>query len=380
MEDNHYGVENFVRRLKSDNNIKDFNSTCDKIYDSFIANIYDKKLKINTAFGMYDFDIYNKYFNKKLASEDELKYGKLIIEYILSKVNIDFDFNISKLLSEKDIGIIIYNEDLFINIDPDIANWIHSIKDDTLLYSLATGVNKLKINTGLLIEFMSLYLDCFNSFDNKRKLLGIDSDLKDYLLNNIGYYKYNNQRFSRAFKYSEYSYILKNNHMKKKYNTKGIAAAEVINKYILDMGYSDSEVKRALKAYPESYSFNDKVNLYELISQYSNKHKDIENEYVTKSEVEEAYNYISRIKIQGHCKCNGISSICKELNINKNGLMSKLLSDINLHQAILLCIAERNKYNIGYFYSDYDSIDKVNNNKYSTKAFLRRMIELKENK
>lgn len=380
MREKRYGVENFVKRSKGNISTKDFYETCDKFYDSFMANIYDKELEIKTAFDVYNFDLYNKYFNEKLITEDKLKYGELIIEYILSKVDIDFDFNVSKLLSEKDIGIVVYNEDLFINIDTDIANWIHSRKDDTLLYNMATGINKIDIDTGLLIKFMNMYIDCFNSFDNKKKLLGIDNNLKDYLLNSIGFYEHNDKGFSRRFKYTEYIYILRNSFNKNGYSEKWISPAEIINKYILDMGYNDSKVKEAIKSYPENYTLDKAVNLYEFIHTYTDKYKDIENEYVTKYEVEEAYNYITKLDNPLHCKCNGINFICKALNINKKNLMSKLFIDIDLHQAVLLCIAERNKYNLGYFSYEYESINKVNTNKYSTKAFLRRMIELKENK
>jgi hypothetical protein len=105
---------------------------------------------------------------------------------------------------------------------------------------------------------------------------------------------------------------------------------------------------------------------------------DYNKDFLSKDDIDKAIYEIRYINNLKYDNCRRIREVCAFFNINQNSLIGKLLSDMDITSAVVSCVAERNKYKQGYFYYRYKNLDEVNFNEFSTKAFIRKMIEMRK--
>lgn len=364
---------NSIRELYKDKDISFINDKYISLYNRMVQSVCIDEVNIKTMLGSYQVridDIMDNYiFN-------------LFIDYIIIKNGFNEDFDIVDILLSKDLGIIVSeNKDsdgnnykrIYFNIDDDISSMICSIKPDDFLLSIAMGLGEYYIDTGMCVKFVKEYINSFGTFESISSLIGTSRNLYDLLYNTIKDYKGQNGYFFREDICLDYAKLYLHSGCSL-LNGPLTIGMDIINKY----GLNDSRIRTAIKNNNISVMDN-LVNINDIVSSVNyNMSFEYDERFLCKDDIIKAVDNIKELGNTNYTGCNTVNDICKLFNINYNSLVGKLLCDIELNQAIVLCLAERNRYRQGYFFYTYHSIKDVERNIFSTKSFLRKMIEDKE--
>lgn len=360
----YYGVERFVEKIgeTKDKNID--------YYDDFAREINVGNIEIKTAFGLFSIDLYNKCISNLTVE------SRIIIDYILSHWD-KKEFNgICDMLKTTDIGIIIFNDNLYVNIDSDIAKWIWEYKPDDLLFRAASGYSMVQLPTAMVIKFYRKYIRSYKNYEEKASLLNLASNCEESLKNSIEYYKYNDITISN--KNEEINKYSRTAISRSKTSIRMSVAVHIINSMIYKMGYHKDmiDVTTSVNDVYNYYNTSNFIDINSILMQVW-KYQSVEyvDEFLDMNDIDAAIEELKELSGTYYYKCRGLYEICKFLNINLESLVGKLLVNIDIIQGVILCVAERNKYKQGYFNYQYTDCKMVNDNKYSTKAFIRLLIE-----
>ena len=166
-----YVVKHFTEKLDGTFELKDTDNYDNKEYDSDVeyeTNVYtgftyDSSLDVNT-------DVKFVPANNELV----LKLDKIIeLGYDIN----DFD----KILATVDLGIMVKNNSIYTNIEPDVLKWIYNNGFEDGLMQLASGYKSWLI-TFNPVEFMGKYMKLCKSYESKAALLGVRNRLMYDLL------------------------------------------------------------------------------------------------------------------------------------------------------------------------------------------------------
>jgi hypothetical protein len=359
---NHYGVvdTNVLRKLYN------------KEFMKIVSKIRDCCIPVKTAFGSVGINLH------RLYQDVDANYFRLFIDYIIEKVVFSSGMDITDIISSKDIGLIVlkdvnnptgrkYNK-LYINIDKDIASWIFNKKTDDFLLDFAQGCGAMEIPTGLCVRFLERYLENFGSYEHISNLLGNSESLYDNLYESLKDYGDGKDKYYLSDKYNDYTMLYVNNKSNFYINI------ATIGSIISNFGLSDSELKEAIKK--NSLGLNDiRADLGNMdINVEKMRHIKSDNNELSDDDLCKAVKDILDIKRNTLDSVKDTKALCKKLNIQHKTLLCRLVNDLDIEVSAILGVAERNKYKLGYFYYKYNSINEIEQNEFSSKAFLRRMI------
>lgn len=359
---NHYGVDDeaAVRKLYKKEILK------------ITSKIRDCCIPVKTAFGSVGINL-NR-FHKDVDSY----YFRLFIDYIIEKVGFSSNMDITDIISSKDIGLVVlkdvsnptgrkYNK-LYINVDKDIASWIFNTKPDDFLLDFAQGCGEVEIPTGLCIKFLEQYLENFESYEHISNLLGNSESIYDNLYESLKDYGDGKDKYYLSDKYNDYTMLYVNNKSNFYINI------ATVGSIISNFGLCDSEFREVVK--------NNRLGLNDIKTDIRNMDVNVEKMHHIKSDNNElsdndlvkAVNDILCIKRNTLDSVADTKKLCKKLNICHKTLLCRLVNDLDIETSAILGVAERNKYKLGYFYYRYNSINEIEQNEFSSKAFLRMMI------
>lgn len=359
---NHYGVDDeaAVRKLYKKEILK------------ITSKVRDCCIPVNTAFGSVGINL-NR-FHKDVDSY----YFRLFIDYIIEKVGFSSNMDITDIISSKDIGLVVlkdvsnptgrkYNK-LYINVDKDIASWIFNTKPDDFLLDFAQGCGEVEIPTGLCVKFLEKYLENFVSYEHISNLLGNSESLYDNLYESLKDYGDGKDKYYLSDKYNDYTMLYVNN--KSNFYINIATVGSVISNF----GLSDSEFREAVK--------NNRLGLNDIrtdirsmgINLEKMHHIKSDNNELNDNDIVKAVKDILDIKRKTLDSVADTKKLCKKLNICHKTLLCRLVNDLDIETSAILGVAERNKYKLGYFYYKYNSINEIEQNEFSSKAFLRMMI------
>ena len=358
----HYGVvdTNALRKLYN------------KEFMKIVSKIRDCCIPVKTAFGSVGINLH------RLYQDVDANYFRLFIDYIIEKVGFSSGMNITDIISSKDIGLVVlkdvsnptgrkYNK-LYINIDKDIASWIFNIKPDDFLLDFAQGCGAMEIPTGLCVKFLEKYLENYESYECINNLLGNSESLYDSLYESLKDYGADKDKYYLSDKYNDYTKLYVNN--KSNFYINIVTVGSIISNF----GLSDSEFREAVK--------NNRLGLNDMrtdirsmgINLEKTHHIKSDNNELSDNDIVKAVKDILDIKRKTLDSVADTKKLCKKLNICHKTLLCRLVNDLDIETSAILGVAERNKYKLGYFYYKYNSINEIEQNEFSSKAFLRMMI------
>jgi hypothetical protein len=359
---NHYGVDDeaAVRKLYKKEILK------------ITSKIRDCCIPVKTAFGSVGINL-NR-FHKDVDSY----YFRLFIDYIIEKVGFSSNMDITDIISSKDIGLVVlkdvsnqtgrkYNK-LYINIDKDIASWIFNIKPDDFLLDFAQGCGAMEIPTGLCVKFLEKYLENYGSYECINNLLGNSESLYDSLHESLKDYGADKDKYYLDDKYNDYTMLYVNN--KSNFGINIVTIGSIISNF----GLCDSEFRGVIKK--NSLGLNDiRTDIRNMdVNVEKMHHIKSDNNELSDNDLVKAVNDILCIKRNTLDSVADTRQLCKKLNICHKTLLCRLVNDLDIETSAILGVAERNKYKLGYFYYKYNSINEIEQNEFSSKAFLRMMM------
>lgn len=358
----HYGVvdTNALRKLYN------------KEFMQIVSKIRDCCIPVKTAFGSVGINLH------RLYQDVDSYYFRLFIDYIIEKVGFSSNMDITDIISSKNIGLVVlkdvsnptgrkYNK-LYINVDKDIASWIFNTKPDDFLLDFAQGCGEVEIPTGLCVKFLEKYLENFGSYEHISNLLGNSESLYDNLYESLKDYGDGKDKYYLSDKYNDYTKLYVNN--KSNFYINIVTVGSIISNF----GLSDSEFREAVK--------NNRLGLNDMrtdirsmgINLEKTHHIKSDNNELSDNDIVKAVKDILGIKRKTLDSVADTKKLCKKLNICHKTLLCRLVNDLDIETSAILGVAERNKYKLGYFYYRYNSINEIEQNEFSSKAFLRMMI------
>ena len=359
---NHYGVVDTkaVTKLYKEEILK------------ITSKIRDCCVPVKTAFGNVGINL------NRFHQDVDSYYFRLFIDYIIEKVGFSSNMDITDIISSKDIGLVVlkdvsnttgrkYNK-LYINIDKDIASWIFNIKPDDFLLDFAQGCGEVEIPTGLCVKFLEQYLENFESYESINNLLGNSESLYDSLYKSLKDYGDNKDKYYLGDKYNDYTMLYVNNKSNFYINI------ATVGSIISNFGLSDSEFREVVKK--NRLGLNDmRTDIRSMdINVEKMHHIKSDNNELSDNDIVKAVKDILDIKRNTLDSVADTKKLCKKLNICHKTLLCRLVNDLDIETSAILGVAERNKYKLGYFYYRYNSINEIEQNEFSSKAFLRMMI------
>lgn len=288
----------------------------EKAYDKMVEEVFEelkyKTIEIKTQFGNEEVEVING--STVYGNHD----NKILCQYIFDYRVKYKDMSLEEMLNLIDIGLIVYNEEIYCNIDRDISQWIFNNKVDKLLLDMACGykINLSEDNPYLLYN---KYIDLYVTYDYKAKALGLDSDLYTTL-------------------YREYS------------NDKLIITISELADQGKFKGWKEHNIKELITNYCKTINEIEEIIRLDDWSIFKSSQKDIWNRVDrlkgtrNKIELKELVNSKSSFNF----KINALDIICKELNIYKRNAISRLVDNMELNEVVELGIKEREELSLGY--------------------------------
>ena len=226
----------------------------------------------------------------------------------------------------------------------------------------------MEIPTGLCVKFLEKYLENFGGYEHISNLLGNSESLYDNMYESLKDYGDGKDKYYLSDKYNDYTKLYVNN--KSNFYINIVTVGSIISNF----GLSDSEFREAVK--------NNRLGLNDMrtdirsmgINLEKMHHIKSDNNELSDNDIVKAVKDISDIKRKTLDSVADTKKLCKKLNICHKTLLCRLVNDLDIETSAILGVAERNKYKLGYFYYKYNSINEIEQNEFSSKAFLRMMI------
>lgn len=275
--------------------------------------------KIKTQFGMFNVKI-----NVEGGSDREIKIRRMLAEFIFNKM-VEFGDkykSFKELVENEDIGLVVYNDKIYFNIEKDVAKWIFDNGPNEVLLEVCSGIKGYH-DMNDPYKIWDRYLSLYKTYDKKAKVLGVEKDLLTSLVEEMdlveigNYGKYNGSDFV-TMTCNEIADSLWRDYYE-------------IFELLWYGGYTLNEILES-----EGY-IEDSV----LVSNLLEKIKDHVIDLIGDKYIE------TRIDFD-IMHSEGIEFICNLININTNRLCYYLLSNVDIIKAIDMCVEYREKYNVGY--------------------------------
>ena len=275
-----------------------------------------------------------------------------VITYIMYKLmKLNLYGNIENTLSTQDIGLIVKNKIIYANIDSEVASWIYNNGDDKYLYELACGY-KVSLDEYNPIEYLEKYIRLIKNYNLKSKMMQDEQELRDKLSSSNTFILPNGDKviYNDAVRHLHELYLYNNG-----------KACKKLNLYDFKRFYTNS-----LFTTKDIFEFEQ--------DNYTHGHSDL---YHNELLVQDTFKI--SLESKHHSGLNYLAKIAIQLNISFIMLYIRLITNVNIIDAIKIGIQERDSK--GLTYGMLGNLHQLDS-EYTTKGIIDRIIKdkIKEEK
>ncbi|MBO5389184.1 MAG: hypothetical protein J6A59_13855 [Lachnospiraceae bacterium] len=299
-----------------------------------MQDIVGKEVDIMTQFGVIHTTI----------QPDRWLYSQLN-NVLYRIIELGYDINdFDNILATVDLGIMVKNNCIYTNIEPDVLKWIYNNGFEDGLMQLASGYKSWLI-TFNPEEFMNKYLKLCKSYESKAALLGVRNRLMYDLLDGDTISINNGNKEYRMTIDTYKDTLLR--YIRDKYETVNTMLESTLDDDLMTL----EEIEQVSRFEKTRYDYN-----------YDTKRKRIDSLY-------------RKYGAQHHTYCGAkrrynLYLVCYDFNIYPPKFISRLLNNVSIEDCIELGIQDYEKYNLGY-------VDNEEGGNESSRLFIHNIIRAK---